>query len=95
MATGKMYECGTKRRFRTEDGQTEWRWVPRPVKDIAKGDAIRCAHCDGEVRLHRKRVANGPPDHVQHVSPEDARHCRGGGTIAADDVHQMSSKPVE
>lgn len=88
-----MYECGTKRRFREGD-QVEWRWVVRPVRSVLKEDAIRCAHCDGAVRLYRRRVDNGQPDHVQHVSLEDARHCRGGGDLAETDEHRMSSHRI-
>jgi hypothetical protein len=95
MATGKMFECETTRRFRTADGQTELRWVVKSVKDIEKQDAIRCAHCEGPVKIYRQRKEDGPADHVQHLSVDDAKHCKGGGTIGPDDPHRMSSKPVQ
>jgi hypothetical protein len=93
-AAGKMFECATRRRFRKPDGSTEFEWVSRSVKAIDKGSDIRCAHCEGEVRIHRQRLPDGAPDHVKHTSADDARHCKGSGNFGPDDVHRMSTKPV-
>jgi hypothetical protein len=81
-AAGKMFECATRRRFRKPDGSTEFEWVSRSVKAIDKGSDIRCAHCEGEVRIHRQRL------------PDGARHCKGSGNFGPEDVHRMSTKPV-
>jgi hypothetical protein len=94
MATGKMYDCETKRPHRNSTGGTDLRWVPRSVAQIPDGSEVRCLHCHGRVRIYRQRVANGPRDHVEHLSGDDARHCLGGGEFKADGVHRMSPTPV-
>jgi hypothetical protein len=44
------------------------------------------------VRVHKKRVANGPEDHVVHCSGQDSENCRGGSHFKGN--HRMSLKPV-
>lgn len=94
MATGKMYDCEVKRLFK-KDGKHERRWVSAEVLKIDDGAEIRCVHCHGEVRIHRQRQENGPKDHVEHRSGDDARHCRGGAEFRGTDAdHRMSPNPV-
>lgn len=95
MATGRMFECETKILVQIQGGKRDRRWVARTVKLIDDGAEVRCLHCHGEVRIHRKRKADGPQDHVEHRSGDDARHCRGGGEFRGPEGdHRMSANPV-
>lgn len=94
MATGKMYECDVKVLYKVGD-RREYRWETRPVERVFKDSDVRCCHCHGEVRLHRKGVAHGPADHVEHKLSADADHCRGGHKFkASEQEHRMSQFPV-
>jgi hypothetical protein len=95
MATGLMYECETNILIQSDGGKRERRWVSRKVRLVDDGAEIRCMHCHGEVRIHRQRQKDGPQDHVEHRSGDDARHCRGGAAFrGTDQDHRMSPNPV-
>ncbi len=94
MATGKMYECEVRRPV-VRDGARGVAWFERKVTEVVDGAEVRCMHCHGEVRIHRKRVDHGPQDHVEHRSGDDARHCRGGAEFHGTETdHRMSPNPV-
>lgn len=95
MATGKMYECGVNILVQSDDGKRARHWISRKVRLVDDGAEIRCTHCHGEVRIHRQRQKDGPQDHVEHRSGDDARHCRGGAEFrGTDEEHRMSPTPV-
>jgi hypothetical protein len=75
----KIYECEVKKLFK-KDGNKEWRWVVRPVKDaISDGvTEFRCKDCHGAVKLLGKNVAHGPEPHVVHKSRQDSEYCPAG-----------------
>lgn len=94
MATGKMYSCEVKRR-RVVDGEERRDWFTKEVGTLQDGELIRCLHCHGKVRIHRQRVEHGPQDHVEHLSSDDANHCRGGAAFHGTEAdHRMSPTPV-
>lgn len=53
---------------------------------------IRCMHCHGSVRVHKRQVEHGPADHVEHRSRQDSERCRAG--VHFQGAHQMSLNPV-
>jgi hypothetical protein len=53
---------------------------------------IRCSHCHGEIRVHKRHVNHGPRDHVEHLSRQDSESCRGGHYFNGE--HRISSQPV-
>ena len=93
MPNSLMYDCDVKVLFKV-DGVRELRWVTRLVAKLDGGAsrAIRCAHCHGEVRVHKQRVPHGPTDHVEHLHRQDAVNCKGGHDFGG--THQMSTIPV-
>lgn len=94
MATGKMYDCEVKRPF-VRNGVRGLDWIRLKVRHVDDGAEVRCMHCHGEVRVHRKRSENGPEDHVEHRSADDSKHCKGGAYFHGTDAeHRMSPKPV-
>lgn len=61
------------------DGQASYRWLTKPVVDLIGGkNEIRCAICEGPVRIHTQRVAHGPQPHVEHLRSEDSELCPNG-----------------
>jgi hypothetical protein len=42
------------------------------------GFPVRCPYCQGEIRIHRNRVVDGPQDHFEHIWGEDSRRCIAG-----------------
>src|SRR6266700_647378 len=78
-AKEKIYECEVKKLFKV-DGNKEWRWVARPVKDaLSEGvSEFRCKDCHGAVKLHGKHVAHGPAPHVEHKSRQDSENRPAG-----------------
>jgi hypothetical protein len=90
-----MYECEVKTRFKV-DNTEEWRWVVKPVSSISTSGAlpnIRCKHCHGRVRVHKKQVDHGPADHVEHLSKQDSENCVGGSYFKG--THKLSDSPVD
>lgn len=87
-------KCEQKKQFAVGEGR-EWRWVEVDVSKAigAPRHAIRCLHCHGAVRIHKQQVANGPQDHVEHLSRQDSEHCRAGSYFQG--THKLSSQPVE
>ncbi len=75
-----MYECEVKRRRVASGGGYEPFWKVKSV-DEALTDAdteFRCKSCGGAVKLHRKRVPNGPSSHVEHLHRADSEYCAAG-----------------
>jgi hypothetical protein len=89
-----MYECETKVLFKEGDVKVS-RWTARGVAKVSKGDAVRCRHCHGAVRIHRQNVEHGPADHVEHLEREDSENCLGGHYFPTGGIHKMSSRPVK
>ena len=65
MSKPKIFECEVLVWF-IVDGKREQRWVVRAVEDVLDGSTVRCRSCKEAVRIHRKRIAGGPRDHVEH-----------------------------
>jgi hypothetical protein len=61
----KIYDCEALIWFMV-NGAREQRWVLRAVVDVVDGTRVRCKSCKLPVKIHRKRVASGPSDHVEH-----------------------------
>ena len=87
----RMYVCDVKAAFQTSVG-VELRWKKTEVEITADTDVIRCSHCHGAVRVHRKRKPDGVRDHVEHRSRQDSEHCKAGHYFKG--VHAMSLSPV-
>lgn len=89
----KIYECEVKRPHQKKDGQRYWAWIQREVSLVGDTDPVRCYECKGKVRIHRKRKANGPKDHVEHIRREDSEGCSLGDYFMG--VQKPSSTPIE
>lgn len=90
-----MFECEVRKLFKKQDGTKEFRWERRPVSSLPSGSHsdVRCLHCHGEVRVHRRKVEHGPEDHVEHRHREDSEGCVGG--VYFDGTPRRSLRPVE
>ena len=72
----KIYDCETLVPF-MKNGVRTIEWVVREVVDIPDGRDVRCKCCREPVRIHRKRIVDGPRDHVEHfVLNENCELCR-------------------
>lgn len=94
MAHDLMAECDRRTLYKRE-GQRVWDWKTVRVAELdpeLSSAEIRCAHCHGKVRLHKRQVAHGPQDHVEHYSRQDSEGCRAGHNFQG--THRMSSNPV-
>jgi hypothetical protein len=87
----RMYVCEVKAAYQTPSG-IELRWKKADVELSADTDQIRCAHCSGAVRVHRKRKPDGVRDHVEHRSRQDSENCKAGYYF--EGVHARSLSPV-
>lgn len=87
----RMYVCEVKASFQTPSG-VELRWKTTEVELTSDTDEVRCAHCAGAVRVHRKRKPDGVRDHVEHRSRQDSEHCKAGHYFLG--VHRQSLSPV-
>lgn len=78
--TEKIYECEVKRRRVSSRGGYEPFWKVKNVAEaLVDGDTeFRCKDCHGGVKLHRKRVANAPAPHAEHLSRQDSEYCPMG-----------------
>lgn len=88
-----MLRCEQRREYLIS-GKHEWRWKEVPVAEAADAGPgeVRCMHCHGAVRIHRRKVAHGPQDHVEHLSRQDSQGCKAG--VHFDGIHRKSSQPV-
>ncbi len=88
-----MYECEVKVPF-VENGAKVMKWTVKPVSALGSGTqrGIRCKHCRGEVRVHKQQVSDGPEDHVEHTSRDDAEHCPGSPLFKG--VFRPSQNPI-
>ena len=87
----RMYVCEVKAAYQTPTG-VELRWKRSEVELTADADQVRCAHCGGAVRVHRKRKPDGVRDHVEHRSRQDSESCKAGHYFKG--VHAQSLFPV-
>ena len=90
-----MTKCDKKTLF-LRDGMKVEDWKEVGVSILTSGAAkgqIRCKHCHGAVRVHKRQKLDGPVDHVEHLSRQDSERCKGG--VYFKGTHQMSSCPVE
>jgi hypothetical protein len=88
-----MTQCEQKKQFMLTS-KREWLWVKVPVSFVGSAyEAIRCVHCHGAVRVHMRKEAHGPKDHVEHRSRQDSEHCQGG--IYFQGEHRLSLQPVQ
>lgn len=73
----KIYECEVKRRRVSSRGGYEPFWKVKNVAEaLVDGDTeFRCKECHGGVKLLRKRVANTPSAHAEHLSRQDSEYC--------------------
>lgn len=89
-----MFEC-QKRTLYQRNGERVWDWKTVNVADVdasVSSKDVRCAHCNGKVRVHRKKVEHGPQDHVEHYSRADSEGCPAGDYYLGKP--RMSSNPV-
>ena len=88
-----MTRCERRTKYKS-GGEYEWRWKESPVAHAIGSltTNLRCLHCHGEVRLHRRQAEDGPEDHVQHRWRKDSEACEGGHYFKG--VHQASSRPI-
>jgi len=94
MSHSLMLKC-QKKMVRIIGGKTSQNWIEVFASDLPSvmQPDIRCIHCHGMVRVHRKHVEHGPRDHVEHVSRQDAENCRGGHHFKGE--HRMSLQTVQ
>lgn len=88
----KVFKCEVKVPFR-EGGTTVRRWTVKPVTQVNDGAEVRCLECHGEVRIHRKKKADGVPDHVEHCKRADSESCSLGHYFKG--VSEPSQWPVD
>ncbi len=89
-----MYSCEKKWPFMENDKKVlRWKIVEVSTQESGGSGSIRCMHCHGRVRVHKKKVPHGPDDHVEHLTRGDSEGCKGG--IHFKGTHRMSSDPVE
>jgi hypothetical protein len=89
-----MLDCA-RRTLYVRGGEKVWDWKAIKVSDLdpsVSSPDIRCAHCHGKVRLHKRQVEQGPQDHVEHYSRADSEGCRAGHYFAG--THRLSASPV-
>lgn len=79
--------------FKKPTGKRVMKWVDVEVKDLKIGEDIRCAYCHGPVKIHRKRKATGPAEHVEHKDHKDTVMCKAGDNFVGPE-HQMSLNQV-
>jgi hypothetical protein len=96
----KFYECEVKRRRRTESGTLQSFWKLKSVQEAVEDEdkEFRCKDCHGRVKLHRRRLPNGPASHVAHLTKEDSEYCVAGLLFrrATDGrTPRMSENPVK
>lgn len=58
-----------------ENGVRTMKWARKRVIYVDGSREVRCPYCQGEIRIHRNRVAGGPQDHFEHRHAEDSRRC--------------------
>ena len=87
MANNLMNRCESR-------GGNNGDWTIAMASDLESGTTpnIRCLHCHGAVRVHRRHGPHGPTDHVEHLSRQDSNGCLGGHHF--DGEHRMSLVPV-
>jgi len=94
----KIYTCEVKKLF-LRDGEKRWEWRVSNVEDAIRAEAtvFRCKDCFGAVKLHGKKVENGPAPHVEHKRREDSEYCSAGLYFHQNPgrVPRMSAMPVE
>lgn len=69
-----MYTVKVHRGFIVK-GRVVTRWEVAPVTEVERDEDYVCAHCDGEVRLHKGKSV---PEHAEHKRTEDSEKCAGG-----------------
>lgn len=74
LRTQWMYEVDVYRARNMPGGVTAREWRRRHVDEVEKGEEVRCAHCLGEVRLHKGSKIR---HHAEHLDPADAVKCAG------------------
>lgn len=74
MKKEKIYECEVNKLHQI-DGKRFLKWIRRNASEVTRNESIRCHECKGPVRLHKKRIANGPNDHVEHIHRSDSEKC--------------------
>jgi len=67
-------------------------WKVNCVEKILGKTDVRCMHCYGAVRIHRKQKEDGIRDHVEHKNRADSENYQGGYYFKG--VHKISSHPV-
>lgn len=61
------------------NGIISFEWLVMAVENaIGLNRPIRCARCEGEVRIHRQLSPDGPVAHVEHIHKEDSERCPNG-----------------
>jgi len=91
--TERIYECEVKKQFLVETKRV-WRWVQVPVSKVydAAPEHVRCAYCHGAVKVYKRRVDDGPQDHVEHKSRSDSEGCQAGSYFQG--THRRSATPI-
>jgi hypothetical protein len=93
----QIYSCEVKKLFLRAKGK-RFEWVTSTVSDALRDlvTEFRCKDCHGPVRLHGKRVENGPAPHVEHKLRQDSEYCPSGMYFRQNPGREprLSSSPV-
>ena len=96
----KMFECEVRRqRLKAAGRGYEWFWKVKTLQDASEdGDKdFRCKDCHGAVKVHARRVADGPAAHAVHRLKQDSEYCSLGAYFQqATDAREprLSAAPV-
>jgi len=95
----KLFVCEVKRRRVRAAGGYEPFWKVKNVQEaLGDGDTeFRCKDCHGDVKLHKRNVANGPAPHVEHRLKRDSEYCTAGfyfGEATDGREARVSCEPV-
>ena len=93
MQSSLLCKCQQKKTFK-ENNEVNHRWVDVEASSLegVDGKKIRCMHCKGAVKLCKRKIENGPMDHVRHKSRQDSEGCKAGEHFQG--VHRESTEPV-
>ena len=96
--TEKIYSCEVKKLF-LRNGVKRREWASAEVVDAIRDEAteFRCKDCHGAVRLHGKKVKDGPAPHIEHKSKQDSEYCVAGMYFRQHPGREprMSATPVK
>jgi hypothetical protein len=76
----RIYTCEVRFKKKLSDGQYEWDWKTKPVKEViaAEDTVYRCKDCHGAVKVFRKHKPHAAAPHVEHIYRADSEYCVAG-----------------